>query len=57
MVKIGHPDNVTQIMSAGRSSLDFIEEYFYDYWLGGEVIQKVVITQRLYQTSPTSTQA
>ena len=62
MVKIGHPDNVTQIMSEeswpqSKSSLDVIEEYFYDEWLEGAVIQKVVITQRLYQTSPTSTQA
>ena len=65
MVKIGHPS-----MSAafeppgsgwdgpkGKSKLDFIEEYFDGNWREGQEIHEVVITQRLYQTSPTSTQA
>ena len=66
MVKIGHPS-----MSAAfeppepkwfggvvsKSTLDVIEEYFNGNWREGEEIHEVVITQRLYQTSPTSTQA
>ena len=34
-----------------------IEENFVGDWRKGQEIHKVVITQRLYQTSPTSTQA
>ena len=55
MVKIGHPS-----MSATFdlwSTLGIFEEYFYDDWRKGEEIQRIVITQRLYQTSPSSTQA
>ena len=33
-----------------------IEENFVGDWRKGQEIHKVVITQRLYQTSPTSTQ-
>ena len=33
-----------------------IEENFVADWRKGQEIHKVVITQRLYQTSPTSTQ-
>ena len=65
MIKIGHPS-----MSAAfeppfisyygphpKSTLDVIEEYFDGNWREGQEIHEVVITQRLYQTSPTSTQA
>ena len=65
MVKIGHPS-----MSAafeppesgrygpkGKSTLDVIEAYFDGNWREGQEIHEVVITKRLYQTSPTSTQA
>ena len=38
------------------STLDVIEEYFNDDWRKGGEIRRVVITQRLYQTSPSSTQ-
>ena len=34
-----------------------IEEYFNGDWRKGQEIQKVVITQRLYQISSNSTQA
>jgi len=33
------------------------EEYFHGDWRSGQEVHKVVITQRLYQTSPNSTQA
>ena len=33
------------------------EEYFIGNWRSGQEIHKVVITKRLYQTSPNSTQA
>ena len=32
------------------------EEYFNDDWRSGQEVHKVVITQRIYQTSPDSTQ-
>ena len=34
----------------------FLEEYFNGDWRLGQEVHKVVITQRLYQTSPNSTQ-
>ena len=34
----------------------FFEEYFLDNWRSGQEVHKIVITQRLYQTSPNSTQ-
>ena len=40
-----------------NSTLDIIEEYFYGDWRKRQEFQKVVITQRLYQISPNSTQA
>ena len=66
MVKIGHPsmsgafeppklDFVGKIES--KSTLDVIEEYFNGNWRLGQEIHEVAITQRLYQTSPTTTQA
>ena len=39
-----------------RVSLSIFEEYFNGDWRLGQEIHKVVITQRLYQTSPNSTQ-
>ena len=39
-----------------KLSSRFIEEYFYGDWREGKEIRKVVVTQRLYQTSPNSTQ-
>ena len=39
------------------STLDIFEENFDGDWRQGEEIQKVVITQRLYQISSNSTQA
>ena len=33
------------------------EDYFSDDWRSGQEVHKVVITQRLYQTSPESKQA
>ena len=35
----------------------FFEDYFNDDWRSGQEVHKLVITQRLYQTSPNSTQA
>ena len=73
MVKIGHPSmsaafeppepafepperkSFGGVMS--KSTLDVIEEYFNGNWRLGQEIHEVAITQRLYQTSPTSTQA
>ena len=40
-----------------NSTLDIFEEKFYGDWQKGKEIQKVVITQRLYQISSNSTQA
>ena len=40
-----------------KSTQDLIEEYFHDEWQRGKEIRKVIITQRLYQTSPNSVQA
>ena len=40
-----------------KSTPDVIEEYFNGDWRTGQEIQKVVITQRLYQISSNSTQA
>ena len=39
-----------------RVSLIIFEEYFNGDWRSGQEVHKVVITQRLYQTSPNSTQ-
>ena len=35
---------------------NIFEEYFNGDWRSGQEVHKVVITQRLYQTSPNSTQ-
>ena len=39
-----------------RVSLIIFDEYFNGDWRSGQEVHKVVITQRLYQTSPNSTQ-
>ena len=39
-----------------RVSLTSFEKHFNGDWRSGQEFQKVVITQRLYQTSPNSTQ-
>jgi len=39
-----------------RVSLSIFEEYFNGDWRSGQELHKVVVTQRLYQTSPNSTQ-
>ena len=66
MVKIGHPSiseafEIPPLNDFGRlrsrSTSDIIEEYFNGDWRKGKEIRNVVITQRLYQTSPNSTQA
>ena len=66
MVKIGHPSMSGAFVPPelnwwgqlqSKSTLDVFEEYFNGNWRKGQEIHKVVITQRLYQTSPTSTQA
>ena len=68
MVKIGHPsisgafdppfeDYFSEDWVLSKSTLDVIEEYFNGDWRYGQEIHEVVITQRLYQTSPNSTQA
>ena len=66
MVKIGHPSmsGMFELPSrdwAGRlqyeSKLDVIEDYVQGDWRSGKEISKVVITQRIYQISPNSTQA
>ena len=38
-------------------SMFIFEEYFDGDWRQGQEISKIVITQRLYQISPSSTQA
>ena len=61
MVKIGQlsmseaysPDRWGQ----SKSTLDVIEESFNGDWRKGQEIQKVVITQRLYQISSNLKQA
>ena len=56
MVKIGHPtmsavfDPPLYDWITSKSTPDVIEEYFDGDWRIGQDIQKVVITQRLYQT-------
>ena len=40
-----------------KNTLDVIEETFNGNWREGQEIHEVIITQRLYQTSSTSTQA
>ena len=66
MVKIGHPsmseafdppplDWEGQLLS--KITLDVMEEYFNGDWRTGNEFHKVIITQRLYQTSSNSTQA
>ena len=66
MVKIGHPSmsgafELPSMDWLGRfesmSKLDVIEEYFRGDWRSGQEIGKIVISQRLYQISPNSTQA
>ena len=53
MVKIG-PQSMSE---AFKMSVDAFEKYFDGDWRNGQEINKVVITQRLYQTSSNSTQA
>ena len=66
MVKIGHScmseafgptyrDWRGRLLS--KSRLDVIEEYFDCAWRLGQEVNKIVITQRLYQISPYTTQA
>ena len=66
MVKIGRPsmsgafdppplDWGGHLLS--KITLDVMEEYFNGDWRSGKEFNKVIITQRLYQTSPNSTQA
>ena len=66
MVKIGHPSisgafEPPYVVDDGpfpsMSRSNIIEEYFNGDWRKGQEIHNVVITQRLYQTSPNSTQA
>ena len=63
MVKIGQLsmseafDQQSDIDNGAESTLNIIEEYFLGDWRKGHEIQKVVITQRLYQISSNSTQA
>ena len=64
MVKIGPPSMSETFKPPKKPSweisniaLGIIEEYFNGDWRNGEEICKVVITQRLYQTSHNSTQA
>ena len=66
MVKIGHlsmsgafepPPADWRGQFPSKSTLDVIEEYFNGDWRLGQEVHKVIITQRLYQTSPDSTQA
>ena len=66
MVKIGHSSMSGAFEPtrrdwsgdlASKSTLDIIEEYFDGNWREGQEIHEVVITQRLYQTSPNSKQA
>ena len=69
MVKIGHPSISGAfepprldyfgggLRLPSKSTSNIIEEYFNGDWRDGKEIHKVVITQRLYQTSPNSTQA
>ena len=40
-----------------NSKMGISEEYFSGDWREGREIRKLVLTQRLYQISPTSTQA
>ena len=42
---------------AGELLDNIFQEYFNDNWRYGQPIRKVVISQRLYQISPNSTQA
>ena len=63
MVKIGEKsmsgafEPPPEIWLPSKSTLNIIEEYFYGDWRSGQEVHKVVITQRLYQISPNSTQA
>ena len=63
MVKIGQLsmsnafDSPQSSLESSKSTLDVIKEYFYGDWRKGKEIQKVIITQRLYQISSNSTQA
>ena len=63
MVKIGHLsmtgsfDPPQSYWYTSKSTINVIEEYFHGDWRMGQEIQKVVITQRLYQISSNSTQA
>ena len=41
---------------SGELRGSIFEEYFNGDWRSGQEVHKVVITQRLYQTSPNSTQ-
>ena len=40
-----------------NATFDIFSEYFNGDWRKGQEVHKVVITKRLYQTSPNSTQA
>ena len=63
MVKLGQLsmseafDSPQSSLESSKSTLDVIEEYFYVDWWKEKEIQKIVITQRLYQISSNSTQA
>ena len=65
MIKISQPyisgawDPPQESWITSKSTLfyDVIEKYFDGDWRKGKEIRKVVITQRLYQISPYSTQA
>ena len=65
MIKIGHssmsgayepPFRDYRGWLPSKSTRDVIEDYFDGDWRSGKEVYKVVITQRLYQTSPNSTQ-
>ena len=60
MVRIGHPSMsgaIGGLSQESKNTLDVIEKNVFGNWREGQEIHKVVITQRLYQTSPNSTQA
>ena len=60
MVRVGHPSMSGEFGGMNKESkntLNVIEGYFNGNWREGQEIHEVVITQRLYQTSPTLTQA
>ena len=72
MVKIGHPSMYKRTEASTEASTEWypildekndstrspdpFEEYFNCDWRLGQEVHKLVITQRLYQISPNSTQ-